>query len=89
MQISVHHRQRDSDPLVWRDAQESVSPLKLTRVSQMHSQDWEPLVWQVLENLIFPKAPAYHKGRFSAQPGPQAPTPPPSSLVRGRLVQDV
>lgn len=68
--------------ILWsgRGAQESASPLKLTRVSQMHRQDWEPLVWQVLENLIFPKAPASHKGRFSAQPSPH---PHSSSRVRG------
>lgn len=34
----------------------------------MHSPDWEPLVWQVLENLIFPKAPASQPRRVLPHP---------------------
>lgn len=53
--------------MVWCGARESVFLLKLRVVSQMHSQNWEPLVWQVLENPDFPYAPVFNKGRFSAQ----------------------
>lgn len=72
---------RGSEPLVRRRAQESVALLKLTGVSQTHSPDWEPRVWQVLENLIFPEAPASHKSRFSAQPALPPTSPPPQALL--------
>lgn len=44
----------------------------------MHSPDWEPLVWQVLENLIFPKAPASRKG--DSHPSLHPPRPPRQAL---------
>lgn len=66
----------------------------------MYSQDWEPDVWQILENLDFPHAPASCKGRFSAQapkpcwrrptgPGNLTPTPGGAEWAAGRVGEHV
>lgn len=58
----------------------------------MHSQDWEPLAWQVAENSHLSEGSSIDKGRFSAHPpatlkaagsGGRTPTPGGAGRLEG------